>query len=393
MTSPASIASPSSPAPTPSPTGEPAEQLRAGDTVTLVPTEQFDEDGNPIEPVIPTPEQEAPVEEPVAASEGIKDAVTNQNETAGGIIETFDAMAFRVGETRISLWDALVVILVIAAVVTFAWLATKAAHWVLKRITRLDIAQRLLAEKLLTMGVWGLAILIGIDLLGIDLTALAFFGGAFGLAIGFGLQKTFGNLIAGIILLMDRSIKPGDVIAIADQAGVSTFGQIRKIGIRAVSLTTRDQKEYLIPNENLMINQVENWSYSSKNVRMQVPVGVSYNCDLHLAEKLMLEAAKSVRRVSKMPPPTIWLDAYGDSSVNFVIHCWITDPEEGIGNVKSEVLKSLWDKFAEAGVEIPFPQRDINLRGNEQFEQLIAAITQRMEERGNTPAQATETKD
>jgi small-conductance mechanosensitive channel len=105
-----------------------------------------------------------------------------------------------------------------------------------------------------------------------------------GLAIGFGLQKTFGNLIAGIILLMDRSIKPGDVIAIADQAGNETFGQIRKIGIRAVSITTRDQREYLIPNENLMINQVENWSYSSRACVCRCRWG-SYHCDMALAER------------------------------------------------------------------------------------------------------------
>src|SRR5690606_31471681 len=150
--------------------------------------------------------------------------------------------------------------------------------------------QRLLLDKLLTIAVWTLAILIGVDVLGIDLTALAVFSGAMGLAIGFGLQKTFGNLIAGIILLMDKSIKPGDVIAIADLAGQTTIGPIRKIGIRAVSVTTRDQRQYLIPNGNLMINQVENWSDSTRNVRMQVAAGGSYDADITLAEDLMLQA-------------------------------------------------------------------------------------------------------
>ena len=229
---------------------------------------------------------------------------------------------------------------------------------------------------------WVLAILIGIDILGIDLTALAVFSGAFGLAIGFGLQKTFGNLIAGIILLMDRSIKPGDVIAIADQAGNSTFGQIRKIGIRAVSITTRDKREYLIPNENLMVNQVENWSYSDRNVRIQVPVGISYHADIKRAEELMLEAANASPRVLSIPAPSVWLDAYGDSSVNFVIQCWIQDPEEGIGNIRSDVLKRLWWLFQENDIEIPFPQRDITIRNSEQFEQLVAALSQRVEARG-----------
>ncbi len=321
----------------------------------------------------------APQEE--TAADGLREAVAGRSDAAGGVVETLDSWALSVGATRISVWDMLVVFAVLIALIVAAWLLSKGSHKLLRRITRLEPSARVLGEKLLTIAVWAAAFMVGIDLLGIDLTALAVFSGAFGLAIGFGLQKTFGNLIAGIILLMDKSIKPGDVIAIADQAGQTTFGQIRKIGIRAVSITTRDQKEYLIPNENLMINQVENWSYSSRNVRMQVPVGIGYGCDIAEAEKLMLEAAKSVERVLQTPPPTVWLDKYGESSVDFVIHCWISDPEEGLGNIRSQVLKKLWHLFKENGIEIPFPQRDINFRNNEQFEQLIAAIAQRLDGR------------
>ncbi len=337
-------------------------------------------------PALATPPAPAPItSEPVTAATDLQRVVADKNGTLGDFIERLDKIAIDVGSMHVSVWDALVVILVITAVLTGAWFASKLLQGVLKRMTKLDVTQRLLAEKLITVAVWSLAILFGIDLLGIDLTALAVFSGAFGLAIGFGLQKTFGNLIAGIILLMDRSIKPGDVIAVSDQSGASTFGQIRKIGIRAVSITTRDQKEYLIPNENLMINQVENWSYSSKNVRIQIPVGVSYNCDIKQAEQLMLEAAGACKRVLKSPPPTCWLDQYGESSVDFVIQCWIKDPEAGTGNVRSEVLKTLWDLFQRENVEIPFPQRDINLRNNAQFEQLIAAIGQRLESKKKGP--------
>lgn len=316
---------------------------------------------------------------PVSAAGEIKEAVTQHSDTFGSMVHSMDAMAIEVGSMRISLWDGMVVIAVILAVIGLAWLTTRLCSTLLKRVTSFDDSQRLLTEKISTIVIWGAAFFLGIDLLGIDLTALAVFSGAFGLAIGFGLQKTFGNLIAGIILLMDKSIKPGDVIAVADQAGNSTFGQIRKIGIRAVSITTRDQKEYLIPNENLMVNQVENWSYSSKNVRIQIPVGVSYNCDIKLAEKLMLQAAKDCSRVLKSPPPTCWLDGYGDSSVDFVIHCWITDPESGTGNIRSQVLKRLWDLFQDNQIEIPFPQRDLNIRSSAQMEQLVAAISQRVE--------------
>jgi small-conductance mechanosensitive channel len=322
-----------------------------------------------------------PATDETTAADGIREAVSDRSEAAGGVVETLDSWALSLGSMRVSVWDGLVVLLVLIALIVSAWLLSKGSHKLLRRITRLEPTQRVLGEKLLSIAVWAAAFMVGIDLLGIDLTALAVFSGAFGLAIGFGLQKTFGNLIAGIILLMDKSIKPGDVIAIADQAGQTTFGQIRKIGIRAVSITTRDQKEYLIPNENLMVNQVENWSYSSRNVRMQVPVGIGYGCDIAEAEKLMLEAARSVERVLDTPPPTVWLDKYGESSVDFVIHCWINDPEEWLGNIRSQVLKKLWVLFQENGIEVPFPQRDINLRNNEQFEQLIAAISQRLEAR------------
>jgi small-conductance mechanosensitive channel len=332
----------------------------------------------PAEPAAkPSPEPEP--SELLQGVDSLREGVSARSDTISTAIDWLDAIGFDVADTRFSLWSVLVVLLVVFGLYLLARLGVHVGRMVLRRMHTLDPSRSVLADKLVSILVWALAILIGIDLLGIDLTALAVFSGAFGLAVGFGLQKTFGNLIAGIILLMDRSIKPGDVIAIADQTGQQTFGQIREIGIRAVSITTRDEREYLIPNENLMINQVENWSYSSRNVRFQINVGVGYNSDMTLAEKLMVEAATSVPRVLKDPAPTVWMADFGDSSVDFVIHCWISDPEDGIGNIRSAVLKKLWALFAEHNIEIPFPQRDINLRDNAQFQQLVAAVSQRMD--------------
>ncbi|KLE33853.1 mechanosensitive ion channel family protein [Aurantiacibacter luteus] len=325
------------------------------------------------------PGADAPAGDGVAGADALREAVDSSSPGIAELTDWLDGIGFTIADHRFSLWTLLVVVMVIVGVYLFARITTSLVKTGVRRATKLDVSQRLLVEKLLTVGIWALALMIGIDLLGIDLTALAVFSGAFGLAIGFGLQKTFGNLIAGIILLMDKSIKPGDVIAIADQAGNETFGQIRRIGIRAVSITTRDEREYLIPNENLMINQVENWSYSSKNVRIQVPVGIGYACDQKLAQKLMLEAAISCPRTLENPAPSVWLTEYGESSVNYTIHCWISDPEMGVGNVRSDVLMRLWDLLAENGIEIPYPQRDINLRDNAQFQQLVAAIAQRVE--------------
>ncbi|MFN3989854.1 MAG: mechanosensitive ion channel family protein [Erythrobacter sp.] len=327
----------------------------------------------------PEPATEPQSTELLQGVDTLRDEVAARSDAVGSMIDLLDAVGFTIADTRFSLLSALVVVLVVLGVFLLARVGEKIGRLVLRRIKTLDPSQTLLADKLISVLVWALAVLIGIDLLGVDLTALAVFSGAFGLAVGFGLQKTFGNLIAGIILLMDRSIKPGDVIAIADQTGKQTFGQIRQIGIRAVSITTRDEREYLIPNENLMINQVENWSYSSRNVRFQIEVGVSYNSDMDLVEKLLIEAAKSAPRVLKTPPPTVWMANFGDSSVDFVIHCWISDPEDGIGNVRSQVLKKLWALFKEYEIEIPFPQHDLNLRDNEQFQQLVAAISQRVQ--------------
>lgn len=312
-------------------------------------------------------------EEPVMAAEGIKQAVASEYKTIGDMIEGLDAHAINVGTFHLSIWSALVVVMILLGIILFARLGSKFAHLLLGKLASLDSTQRLLTEKLATIVVWMLAILIGLDILGIDLTALTVFSGAFGLAIGFGLQKTFGNLIAGIILLMDRSIKPGDTIGVHD--GISnTVGQIRKIGIRAVSVVTRDRKEYLIPNENLMVNQVENWSYSSREVRVKIPVGVAYGSDMVLAEKLMRQAAADSPRVLGHPVTNVLMIGFGESSVDFEIRVWITDPEDGISNIRSEVLKRLWVLFRDNGVEIPFPQHDLNLRDNDAFRELLEAL-------------------
>jgi small-conductance mechanosensitive channel len=273
------------------------------------------------------------------------------------VTNLLDKVGFTAGKTRFSLLSVIqigVMLLVLFAVVR---LASRIINQSIKRAKTLDPTQQLLAQKLAGVALLVAAFFIGIDIAGIDLTALAVFSGAFGLAVGFGLQKTFGNLIAGIILLMDRSIKPGDVIVVGD-----SFGHVTKIGVRAVSIVTRDGKEHLIPNENLMTQEVENWSYSNTNVRVHIPVGVAYSCDLKLAQKLMIEAAMQPARVLKTPKPTVWLRAFGESSVDHEILVWIKDPEAGVGNVQSEILNRLWDLFRENNIELPFPQRDIRVK-------------------------------
>lgn len=286
--------------------------------------------------------------------------VATTNATLGGmkpLIEGLEGIGFSVGARRFSLLAIINAIVIVSILYVVAKVANQILFHMIGHASGLDISQRVLVQKLAGIGVIVIAVLLGIDLLGVDLTALTVFSGAVGLAVGFGLQKTFGNLIAGLILLMDRSVKPGDVIVVGE-----TFGAVSKIGVRAVSVVTRDGKEHLIPNEQLMTEPVENWSYSSRNVRVHIPVGVGYSSDLALAQRLMMEAAAAVDRVLVDPKPSVWLKAFGDSSVDHDILVWITDPELGVGNVRSDILNRVWVLFAEQGIEIPFPQRDVHVR-------------------------------
>ena len=270
---------------------------------------------------------------------------------------TLDSIGLNVGARRISALSVVTAAVIVVVLYAAVRLSNRLIGHAIGGARGLDPTQRLLAQKLVSIAIVTLAFFLGIDLLGIDLTSLAVFSGAFGLAVGFGLQKTIGNLIAGIILLMDRSIKPGDVIVVGQ-----TFGWVNKIGVRAVSIITRDGKEYLIPNENLMTEQVENWSYTDRNVRIRIPVGVAYTCNLKLAQELMLRAAMDSPRVLDTPKPNVWLTEFGEFAVRHEILVWINDPESGVGSVRSDVLNRLWVLFKEHGIKVPYPQREVSVK-------------------------------
>ena len=268
-----------------------------------------------------------------------------------------DGMAFTIGSRRLSLLILIQIAVALLALYLVVRLINRLVGQSIQHASGLDPTQQLLAQKLAAIAIIAIAFFVGIDLAGIDLTALAVFSGALGLAVGFGLQKTFGNLIAGIILLMDRSIKPGDVISVGD-----SFGSVSKIGVRAVSIVTREGKEHLIPNENLMTEEVINWSYSTRDVRISIPVGIAYDCDVALAQKLMIEAATAAKRVLDSPKPVVWMTAFGESSIEHEIRIWIVDPEAGLGSVRSDILNRLWQLFRENGIEVPYPQRDVRVK-------------------------------
>jgi len=180
--------------------------------------------------------------------------------------------------------------------------------------------------------------------------------GAIGVGLGFGLQKVVSNLVSGVIILLDKSIKPGDVISLGD-----TFGWIQTLGARYASVVTRDGKEYLIPNEDLITGQVVNWSHSNDFVRLDIYFGTAYSDDPHQVRKLAIEAASGVDRVLSFKPPVCHIVGFGDSSVDYILRFWIKDPTGGLTNIRGHVYLALWDAFQEYNISIPFPQREVLL--------------------------------
>jgi small-conductance mechanosensitive channel len=272
-------------------------------------------------------------------------------------VTLLDSLALQMGELRIS---ALTVIKGVLSLAVLLWVATFASRLLERRISalpNLTPSVQVLLSKLLKIVLITIAIVAALRTVGIDLTAFAVFSGAVGVGIGFGLQKVVSNLISGVILLMDKSVKPGDVITVGE-----TYGWINTLGARYASVVTRDGTEYLIPNEDIITQQVVNWSFSNNAVRLKIPIGVSYKSDVRKAIALCLEATEEVERVITKPASVCLLKGFGDSSVDLELRIWINDPQNGVSNVKSQVLLRVWDKFHEHGIEIPFPQRDLHLK-------------------------------
>ena len=278
-----------------------------------------------------------------------------------GLLEpTFDflgSLSFAVGKSNLSVLDLVNGIFILLFLLWMSSLLGSAGETKIRQLPNLPPSLQVLLAKVVRVLLIFLSFLVAMSTIGLDLSSFALLGGAIGVGIGFGLQKVVSNLVSGLILLLDRSIKPGDVIEIDD-----TYGWINSLRARYASIITRDGKEHLIPNEDLITNRVVNWSFSDKNIRVRVPVGISYDSNPHKAMELCVEAARSSGRVLNDPEPRCLLTSFGDNSVNLELRFWINDPSNGVGNARSEVLLSIWDKFKESGISIPFPQRDLHLR-------------------------------
>ena len=272
------------------------------------------------------------------------------------VIHALDDLAINFGESRLSLLSILELLAAIAFFVVMANWLTRLIESQARRSPHVNPSMRVMLTKISKFSLYGLAGLLALKSVGIDLTAFAVFSGAIGVGIGFGLQKIFSNFISGFILLFDRSIRPGDVISIGNR-----FGWVQSLHARYVVVKDRDGVETLIPNENLITSEVINWSYSDRAIRQRVPIQISYENDPEIAMQLLIEATIDKPRVLKTPEPAARLIGFGDNGIDLELRIWINDPESGVANVVSDVNLSIWKSFKENNISIPFPQRDVRI--------------------------------
>jgi small-conductance mechanosensitive channel len=275
----------------------------------------------------------------------------------GAAAETLDSFAIEIGGLRLT---PLLLIKAGALLIAALWLTNIAGNFIESRITRatdLTPSIQVLLVKIIRIGLIVVAIAIALGAVGINLSALAVFTGAAGVGIGLGLQKIVANFISGIILLADKSVKPGDLVTIGDSSG-----RISAMKTRYISVAAGDGREFLIPNEDLVTQKVVNWTYTDKNTLVKVLFSTNYDADPRLVCKLAIEIAAAAPRAIKNKPPNCILTEFAEAGMKFSLTFWIADPD-GMDNVKSDVMLALWDIFKREGIRVPYPVREIRVRG------------------------------
>jgi small-conductance mechanosensitive channel len=272
-------------------------------------------------------------------------------------IDALDSVSIVLGGLQVT---PLLVIKLGVLLVVALWLSNIVSNFVESRITQssdLTPSIQVLLVKMIRLALMIFSVAIVLSAVGINLSVLAIFSGAAGVGIGFGLQKIVANFISGIILLVDKSVKPGDLVTIGDSSG-----RISAMKTRYISVAAGDGREFLIPNEDLVTQKVTNWTYTDKNTLVKVNFGANYDADPRLVCKLAIEIAAASPRIIKLKPPTCLLVEFAEAGMKFALTFWIPDPD-GMDNVKSDVMLSLWDAFKREGIRVPYPVREIRIRG------------------------------
>ncbi len=267
------------------------------------------------------------------------------------------------GRSQFSLWALLKGLVVVTAFVIVTSLIARAIERHVMRLDQLAVSTRVGVSKFTYFLLVGLGILLGINAAGVDVTTLNVLTGAIGLGLGFGLQSVASNFVSGFVLLMDKSIKPGDVISFTGQTGAAAgnFGWVQELRGRYVVVRDRDGVDTLVPNQNLITTSFINWSYADQRVRLKLPVTVSYDDDPELALKLLVEATADHPRILHDPAPVSRLISFEANGMALEIRFWIADPVNGVNNVRSDVNRAIWRIFRTHGVRIPVPQQETRL--------------------------------
>ena len=273
------------------------------------------------------------------------------------IAGALDEVQIPLGKTRISLLSIGTALLVVLFTLIVTLWISGLIEQRLTRATQFDANLRVVFGKFVRAILLLVGVLVSLQAIGFDLTLLSVFGGALGVGIGLGLQKLASNYIAGFTILMDRSIRLGDMVTVDGR-----YGAVSKVTSRYVVVRSLDGVEAIVPNETLVTTTVLNHSYSTRNVRLAVQVQISYDSDVDRALALMEEAGRSHERVLKMPdPPTAFLVSFGDNGIVLELGVWIADPEKGQLNLKSALNREILKAFGASGIRFPFPQRDVRI--------------------------------
>jgi small-conductance mechanosensitive channel len=284
-----------------------------------------------------------------------------------GWLETIESTLNRInlipGKSQFTLWAVLKGLVIVTAFVIITSLIARAFERRVMRLEQLAVSTRIGVSKFTYFLLVGMGIMLGINAAGVDVTTLNVLTGAIGIGLGFGLQAIASNFVSGFVLLMDKSIKPGDVISFTCHTCTSTenFGWVQELRGRYVVVRDRDGVETLVPNQNLITNSVINWSYSDRRVRLRLPVMVSYDDDPEVALKLLFSAAEHHPRILRDPPPVTRLMAFEDYGMRLEVRFWIADPMNGVNNVRSDVNRAIWRIFREHSIKIPVAQRELRM--------------------------------
>lgn len=283
--------------------------------------------------------------------------------------EALDRKAYAVqfGKYSFTPYDMLDTLITLALIIWVSSIVSGLGERVIAGLPRVRLADKAILTKIIQIFVYFIAFVVALDMLGIDLTAFAVLGGAIGIGLGFGLQKIASNFVSGLILVFEKSMRVGDLVQMTD----GIIGYIRHAGARYTRIETFDGKEVMIPNEDFITGRVINWTYSNKKSRVEVKVSVSYLSDLERVRQIMLDCAIAHPRCVDDPPPACFVREFGDNGVQLLLLFFVGDVTDGLYGPQSDVMLSIWKKFQEEGIDIPFPQRDMNIRNLKELKDML----------------------